>query len=590
MPSSTSPLTEWARVLMDALQSSGIRDVVISPGSRSTPLVWAAMNATELRCHSIIDERSAGFFALGLTRASGRPVLLVCTSGSAAAHYLPALVEATYSHQPLVALTADRPAELQRAGASQTIDQVDLYGCHVRACFQLGDPSGDPAALAALARKAAQAVHAALSPYPAPVHLNFPANKPLEPDDVEPVVRPPPASLSSTTPAEASRSPKAPRIVPARLVANTQSLDELAVQLAREPNLLVSLGPVEHQIAAAAAKLCQRLGLFLLCELPGFATPVEGIARLYQRRNGHEPLPPYGHVVHIGPPPLSSRWQGLLERGPGKLAILCDGPPVDPTHRAHFIGTGELGFSLDYLERRLSEAKAPAGRSEFTRRYENAAAHSCAVARSLLAHGRLEEPMSEPAAVLALLDALPKDSQLFLGNSLPIRVAAWMAPLIQARPPRVHTQRGASGIDGLIAGAAGLCMASKKPTAVLLGDVSAAHDLSSLAIARDATAPLAICVVDNDGGRIFDHLPLAQRMAGDRRFSFWTTPPKIDWVHAAAAYGVAHVSPPSLDQFGNAIRDALSRDGATLLVVRTDTDSSRQFWAEHDAAAAEQGK
>jgi 2-succinyl-5-enolpyruvyl-6-hydroxy-3-cyclohexene-1-carboxylate synthase len=174
-------LTEWARLLMASLRAAGVRDVVLSPGSRSTPFTWAALQDAGLRCRTIIDERSAAFFAVGQARLTGLPTVLVCTSGSAAANYFPAVVEAAESATPLVLLTADRPFELQHAAAPQTIDQTRLFGDYARRFFELGMPDADPAMLEALQRMAAQAVLASRSPLPGPVHLNARARKPLEP-------------------------------------------------------------------------------------------------------------------------------------------------------------------------------------------------------------------------------------------------------------------------------------------------------------------------------------------------------------------------------------------------------------------------
>ena len=171
----------WARLLLDGFAVAGVRDVVISPGSRSSPFVLAAHEHADLRCHDVLDERSAGFFALGQAKACGEPSLLICTSGTAGAHYLPAVMEAAQSYTPLAVLTADRPFELQECGANQTADQLKLFGAHVRRFFHLGSPDSTERALRALRRVAAQAVWSTKRPVPGPVHVNAPARKPLEP-------------------------------------------------------------------------------------------------------------------------------------------------------------------------------------------------------------------------------------------------------------------------------------------------------------------------------------------------------------------------------------------------------------------------
>ncbi|HVS14510.1 MAG TPA: 2-succinyl-5-enolpyruvyl-6-hydroxy-3-cyclohexene-1-carboxylic-acid synthase, partial [Thermoanaerobaculia bacterium] len=173
--------TEWGRLLLAGLAAAGVRDVVVSPGSRSTPFVLAAIADPRLRCVELVDERSAAFFALGQARITGRPSVFVCTSGTAGAHALPAVVEASAARVPLVVLTADRPFERRDCGAPQTIDQTRLFGAHARWFVELGLPDEDPRALRSLQRRALQAVARAMAPVPGPVHLNAPVRRPLEP-------------------------------------------------------------------------------------------------------------------------------------------------------------------------------------------------------------------------------------------------------------------------------------------------------------------------------------------------------------------------------------------------------------------------
>src|SRR5215471_11195604 len=174
-------LSEWARLLVVSLADAGLCDLVVSPGSRSTPLVAAALASKRFRMTSLVDERSAGFFALGRAKATGRPSAVVCTSGSAAANYFPAVVEAATARVPLLVITADRPPELHDCGAAQTMDQTRLYGAHVRRFVDVGMPETDAAALYALRRRAAQCLAETMWPEPGPVHVNVRARKPLEP-------------------------------------------------------------------------------------------------------------------------------------------------------------------------------------------------------------------------------------------------------------------------------------------------------------------------------------------------------------------------------------------------------------------------
>ena len=232
------PLTEWSELLVDSLAKAGVRDVVLSPGSRSTPFVLAAAKHPLLRCFDVIDERSAAFFALGQAKAAGRPSLVLCTSGSAGTHYFPAVIEAAMSFTPLLLLTADRPLELQDGAAPQTIDQLKLFGDHVRGFFELGLPDLAAGPLRALRRRVVQSVHAAQWPTPGPVHLNARARKPLEPQAA--------ANDSEREMAQRAQALAAtpiPHVHGARMVPSPEGLDALASRLASAERPLIVAGP-----------------------------------------------------------------------------------------------------------------------------------------------------------------------------------------------------------------------------------------------------------------------------------------------------------------------------------------------------------
>ncbi|HEV8244872.1 MAG TPA: 2-succinyl-5-enolpyruvyl-6-hydroxy-3-cyclohexene-1-carboxylic-acid synthase, partial [Polyangiaceae bacterium] len=254
-------LTEWSRLLLGTLARAGVEHVVISPGSRSTPFAWAALNEPKLRCHSVWDERVAAFFALGQARVSGRPSLLLCTSGTAAANYYPALVEASLAHLPVLVLTADRPFELQHASAPQAIDQIKLFGDSARAFFELGVPDASASALQGLVRSVAHAVHAAQNVHPGPVHLNARARKPLEPiaaDDLSSRgLRESVDALLARGPTETARS---------TLHADVSRLAQACVETARG---VIFVGPepvYRPEAVRALARLAEITGFPLLCE------------------------------------------------------------------------------------------------------------------------------------------------------------------------------------------------------------------------------------------------------------------------------------------------------------------------------------
>jgi 2-succinyl-5-enolpyruvyl-6-hydroxy-3-cyclohexene-1-carboxylate synthase len=255
--------TLWTEVLATALADAGVAVCAVSPGSRSTPLVTALARSRRFELPAIVDERAAGFFALAAARSSGRPVALVCTSGSAPGHYLPAVIEAAMACVPLVVISADRPPELHDAGAAQTVPQLALFGEQVRLRVDLGPPTGEALALRAVRRRVMQAVAAAEGPVPGPVHLNVPLRKPLEPaaptNDAERALAAEVARLA-TLPA-AGRPP--------RLTASDEAIAELAAALIAEPHGMIVAGALPEAFATArddVFALATRLGYPLFAE------------------------------------------------------------------------------------------------------------------------------------------------------------------------------------------------------------------------------------------------------------------------------------------------------------------------------------
>jgi 2-succinyl-5-enolpyruvyl-6-hydroxy-3-cyclohexene-1-carboxylate synthase len=258
---SSTLLTEWSRLLLGTLARAGVEQVVLSPGSRSTPFAWAALSEPKLVCHSLWDERVAAFFALGQARLSGRPSLLLCTSGTAAANYFPALLEASLARVPVLVLTADRPFELQHSAAPQTVDQVKLFGDTARAFFELGTPDAHPSALAGVVRSVAHAARRARFPDPGPVHLNARARKPLEPREADDAVS---VALENAVDTLLQRGP-----TEAAVATVHGDVKRLAQACAETPRGLIVVGPLsayDSEAPAQLARLAEVTGFPLLCE------------------------------------------------------------------------------------------------------------------------------------------------------------------------------------------------------------------------------------------------------------------------------------------------------------------------------------
>ncbi|HEX4419215.1 MAG TPA: 2-succinyl-5-enolpyruvyl-6-hydroxy-3-cyclohexene-1-carboxylic-acid synthase [Kofleriaceae bacterium] len=586
--------TLWAELVATSLADAGIARCVISPGSRSTPLVAALAREPRLALVTLIDERAAAFFALGAARATGVPVALVCTSGTAAAHYLPAIVEASLAGVPLLAITADRPPELYDCGASQTIDQIKLYGDFVRGAIDLGAPSDGELALRAVRRKIIQAITLARGPAPGPVHLEVPLRKPLEPAA-------PATDAERALAAAAARLAGPVAIAPPRLAPDAAAIAALAANVAAEPDGVIIAGALPAGFAASRAAvlaLAAHAGYPILAEAGSqlrFGPRPDGVVFV-----DHFDLVPAAAlpvprlVIQLGSEPVAAAWPGWLARltAAGAQRWVLAGPRWhDPDSSARGVILGDPGAAVVALHAAITGAGPGAGTGTGTGAGTGAPGTGTgalpgppggpvgqALPPGRLAAPRLDShglsawrtveataarataaaldrhPDSEAALLCAVLAALPPGVTIQIGNSLPIRVidqiSGQTSTQISGQPAShvschapgvtpawpVLTQRGAAGIDGLIASAAGATCAGA-PVLLVLGDVSFAHDLGGLVAARAACAPLAILVIDNRGGQIFAGLPVARASQGAAFERHWITEPDVDVVAVARALG-----------------------------------------------------
>ena len=551
--------TIWCELLVATLADAGVATVVVSPGSRSTPLVAALAGEPRLELVTIIDERAAAFFALGIGRATHAPAALVCTSGTAAAHYLPAIVEASLAGVPMIAITADRPPELQACGASQTIDQIGLYGGFVRGAFDVGAPVGQVHALRALRRATIQAITLARGPHAGPVHLEVPLRKPLEP-----------AAPSNEAERGFARDALALRgpvdLAPPRLAAAPGALRALAAAIAAEPDGVI--------IAGALPAGFPREHLFSLAALAGYPVLAEAGSQL---RFGPRPpqvamidhadlIPPAQRpaprlVVQLGSEPVAASWPPWLASLTAHRWVLAGATWADPDASARGVILGDPGDAVAAIAGLLGALDRGTSRIRTAAWLETWRAAE-AIAAAASAHAVDSAPRSEVAVLRAALAAVPAGGTLQIGNSLPIRAVDHLPG--GGRPRTVITQRGAAGIDGLIASAAGATRGGA-PVLLVLGDVSFAHDLGGLLAARCASAPLAILVIDNRGGQIFAGLPVARANLGAAFDRHFVTAPELDPSAVASALGARAMTAVSPAAVGTALETALATPGVTVI-------------------------
>jgi 2-succinyl-5-enolpyruvyl-6-hydroxy-3-cyclohexene-1-carboxylate synthase len=558
----------WCRRLLEGLAAAGVKDLVVSPGSRSTPLLLAAIDSP-LQLHSVIDERSAAFFALGRARAESAPVAFLCTSGSAGAHALPALLEARYAGHRVVAITADRPPELHACGANQTIDQRLLFAAACPPCLETGVPESSEEAELGLRRRVQQAV--ALSA--GPVHINMAFRKPLEPSKAElatPLSGPPPAALWRGT-----------------HVADEAVVQRLAALCSESSKGLIVAGPSVH-VGQALQDLATATGFVLLAEstsgarLTGTALPQRCDAFPHVLSNDAlaDELSP-DLLLRFGAQPACTalnRWLARLEEEKTTEFRFCGNTPMSNATGASQLVMGDIA---DVCER-LARSVSPTGSTDYLQRWRQADEEAWSTVASCIDES--DHDLSEARAMATILQSLPAGSRLTLGNSMPVRSADMVMPGHLAALEVLH-QRGTSGIDGLIAGAIG--SSSKEPGALLIGDVSCSHDLSSLALAPLCRGPLAVIVIDNQGGQIFSHLPIAAVPMDETSREFWRTKPSVDFERACSAYQVPYRRASNNDELQAALSWSLEQSSCAFVHVCVAPESMLSFskQAREDADA-----
>ncbi len=524
--------------LVDEWVRCGVRYAVVAPGSRSTPLALALAERSDLAVHVVHDERAAAFTALGVGVATGVPAVLVCTSGTAAANFHPAVVEAGLSDIPMIVATADRPPELRGIGSPQTIDQLELYGRSVRWFHDAALPDvADPSTW----RKVAQRVVTAAGAGPG--HLNLPFREPL-------------LGTAGALPPLIGQ----PLPVP-RGVATSGPLGERF----DSPRGLIVAGGRHRLDPAHVQRLAEHLGWPVLADplsgcrgLPGAVTAFDAILRHGAFAAAHAP----DVVLRLGRPPASkvlSQWIVAT----GAPVIQVGGPGViDPDRNVSIHASLDDAMTL-----------SPCGDVAWTTGWHDANQRAEAVIEGTLAGG----PLSEPGVARTIATALPNDAELVVAASMPMRDLEWYG----GPAARAHANRGANGIDGVVSTALGVALAGR-PTIALVGDIAFVHDASALIALRSRDVDLRIVVVDNDGGGIFSFLPQAEQLPAARFEQLFGTPHGTDVELLAAAHGIPAATVTSPSELGRRVQAA----GPSVTRIASDRTTNTEVHAKLHAAVA----
>ncbi|MFS8910127.1 2-succinyl-5-enolpyruvyl-6-hydroxy-3-cyclohexene-1-carboxylic-acid synthase [Synechococcus sp. H60.3] len=574
--------TLWGSVLTETLSRLGCRVAVVCPGSRSAPLTYALAQHPEIEAIPVVDERSAAFFALGLAQQLRQPIPLVCTSGSAGAHFFPALIEAAESGWPLLVLTADRPPELRHCRAGQTIDQVKLYGHYPNWQAELALPSAEPEALAYLRQTLVHAWERTLYPFPGPVHLNVPLRDPLAPvadGSTAPLIHlqedpefektffrgvVPPPGLA--TPAAGSA------------FASTASFWQ---EWRRCERGVILAGPAQPADPQGYAEAVARLALAL-----GWPVLAEGLSPL---RN-YASLNPYlittydlllqqdvpqlwpEQVIQLGSLPTSKALRQTLAKARPRTWLLDPRPENgDPLHNP----TTHLPFAVEELAAGIPEAtfKTPAPRTAFLQGWLTAEAQIRATLDQTMAD--LPE-WFEGKIAWWLAHHLPPETPLFIANSTPVRDVEWFWPPNDRRI-RPYFNRGTNGIDGILSTAFGVAH-RHRPTVLLTGDLAFLHDCGGLRLSPYLQGSLTILLINNQGGGIFELLPIAEvgRQGLNPPFEpYFATPQAVDFARLCQAHGIPHQRLETWEELAQAL-DPLPAQGVRVLEILTDRKADAQ--------------
>ena len=574
----------FAGAFVDELARCGLRHVCFCPGSRSSPLTISFARHPAIKTWSHLDERSGAFFGLGMAQTLGEPVVVVCSSGTAAANFFPAVVEAHFSSVPLLILTADRPPELHDWGALQAIDQTRMYGSHAKWSVNMPPPEATSDLMGYVRSMACRAFFTAASPPAGPVHVNLPFREPLEPvtvegDFVDGLYNPQDERWHG-------RADGRPYVeaMPQEQRAPSQSVERIRNVLTSTERGIIVCGPQsDPHLAKAVTSLSLSMGYPVLadvlsqvrCGPDDKSSIIDCYDAFLRDEDLADSLEPEV-VVRIGTLPVSKPLTQYLERHRSAKHILVgeDNAWADPFRLVSEAVHADATLFCAELAASLNGHRAP---ERWISRWLRVADPSRAAMREAI--DRLPG-MFEGKVFTELAQSLPQDSVVFVGNSMPVRDMDSFFPSTDRRI-RFMSNRGAGGIDGVVSTALGAGAASQNPLVLVLGDISFYHDMNGLLAARTHSLSATIIVINNNGGGIFSFLP--QAAYPDVFEPYFGTPHGLDFKAAADLYSMHYSRAESWQQFNPMVSASLEGKGTTIIEVpagdrATNVEQHRQVW------------
>lgn len=559
----------WGQIFVDELARSGLKAVCAAPGSRHTPLMLAFAKHPDIQVYSHLDERSASFFALGLALASDAPVALVCSSGTAGANMYPAIIEAHQSRVPLIVLTADRPHELRHSGANQTIDQIKMFGDFVLWFVDMQLPEANPSAIAIrnLRTTANRAYAKANGLRKGVVHLNFPFRKPLEPTPVEEDMVDVPDGAEARE--KIHGQPSAFTWITRQDYPSGRALGIIRNIIYHERNgIIICGGRLTVHDANAITQFAKHIGYPILAETYSHARHEHLNFGAYDFYIKHLRNP--NVIIRFGETPISKALNTFISASQAEcfIQIMSDGVWTDDSHlTSHYIQCEVTDFTR-VAEDGLSKFEKDSALSTQYTALEK-------TTWDTIDHEIETGAYFDGAVVYDVVDLIPHESTLFVGNSLPVR---HLDQFGKPQDKRIYTyaNRGASGIDGNISTALGAGSARpEKPLVGIFGDITFYHDMNGLLAVHRCGVPITIVLINNDGGGIFNRLPIKDY---EPEFTeYFITPHGLDFSHTAKLYGLDYIQIDAREgqreartAFRQAFSEVVGSEKSTIIEVRTD--------------------
>jgi len=574
----------WAETFVNELTSIGIRYACISPGSRNTPLTLALAENKKVKSFVHIDERSSAFFALGLAKATDSPVVIVCTSGTATAELYPAIIEAYQQRIPLIVCTADRPPELLNTGANQTINQINLYKNHIRWFFDVGLPEIIPRRIRHIKAIAKRAVYESVVRSKGPVHLNFPFRKPFEPDD-----------FTDEVTEEAIKSSELVLPVKKNLykevekdIVSEKWFKELGNFFVKYKKGLIIAGPENYNehFHRNCQKLASVLGYPILADgasqfrfgkhsKENILSAFEGFLRSESFNGNYQPE----IILQFGRTITSKALDIYLEKCTAIRFMVNEyGDWFDPANRSNASFACKPYLFCEKMIEQLQSQKMDRSSNEWIKSFKEVDIKSLAIRNKIIRKSKFP---NECRIIEELVNLLPEKSNLMISNSMPIRDFDYFAPVIN-KNIKVFNNRGASGIDGIISTALGLASVEKTPTVLLIGDSAFYYDMNSLLAAKKYKIPLVIVLINNNGGGIFEVLPISKY--GKIFKDFFVAPHNLNFKPIVESFNGNYSLIKSWKNFEMEFRKASKKKNFSVLEIKTDAAASlklrRSYWNE----------